>query len=134
MDTITLRVPMPKETFLTLGLSEREAVEAMKKSFIIELYRKDKISSGKAAELLGVRKLDFIRLLAEEGIPFFDYTDEELEEEFRTVRDRNLRRDPPGQGKGLVPTIKPLLDKLRRTPFRMTEELYQKVLHMAGEA
>jgi len=36
--------------------------------------------------------------------------------------------------RGLISAIKPLLDKLRRTPFRMTEELYQKVLHIAGEA
>ena len=36
--------------------------------------------------------------------------------------------------RGLISAIKPLLDKLRRTPFRMTEELYQKMLHMAGEA
>lgn len=95
MDTITLKVPMPKETFLTLGLSEREAVEAMKKSFIIELYRKARISSGKAAELLGMRKLDFIKLLAEEGMPYFDYTDEELEEEFRTVREWKKQRASP---------------------------------------
>jgi len=92
MDTITLKVPIPKEMFLTLGLSEREAIEKMKRSLIMELYKKEKISLGKAAELLGMRKLDFIMLLAEEGIPYFDYTDEELEEEFRAVREWKKQR------------------------------------------
>ena len=55
MDTITLKVPMPKGTFLTLGLSEKEAVEATKRSFI-----------------------------AEEGVPYFDYTNKELEEEVQS--------------------------------------------------
>ena len=87
MDTITLEVPMPKEIFLTLGLSERKAIETMKSAFAIELYKRERISSGRAAELLGMRKLDFIRLLAEEGIPYFDYTDEELEEEFKAARE-----------------------------------------------
>lgn len=95
MDTITLEVPMPKEMFLTLGLSEGEAVETMKRSFVIEQYKRERISSGKAAELLGMRKLDFIRLLAEQGIPYFDYTDEELEEEFRAIREWKKQQASP---------------------------------------
>ena len=42
-------------------------------------------SSGKAAELLGMTKREFIRLLARKGIPYFDYSPEELAEEFETV-------------------------------------------------
>jgi len=95
MDTITLEVPMPKEVFLTLGLSERKAIETMKRSFVIELYKMDRISSGKAAELLGMQKFDFIRLLAEEGIPYFDYTDEDLEEEFKAVREWKEQQASP---------------------------------------
>jgi len=35
---------------------------------------------------------------------------------------------------GLIPAIRPLLDSLSETPFRINEDLYQKVLNMAGEA
>lgn len=41
--------------------------------------------SGKGSELLGIRKYDFIRMLADEGIDYFDYSDLELEEEFKII-------------------------------------------------
>ena len=34
---------------------------------------------------------------------------------------------------GLIPAVRPLLDSFRETPFRMSEDLYRKVLHTAGE-
>ena len=46
------------------------------------LCLEQRISAGKAAELMGLRKREFVRLLARKGIPYFDYTDEELGEEF----------------------------------------------------
>ncbi|WP_165360886.1 UPF0175 family protein [Candidatus Chloroploca sp. Khr17] len=48
-------------------------------------YRRDRISSGKAAELLGIERLDFIRLLAEEKTPYLDYSIPELEAEIETL-------------------------------------------------
>jgi predicted HTH domain antitoxin len=44
---------------------------------VFELYRRNLISSGKAAELLEVGKLDFIRRASDLGIPFFDLSDDE---------------------------------------------------------
>ena len=35
---------------------------------------------------------------------------------------------------GLIPAVRPLLDSLSETPFRMSENLYRRVLRMAGEA
>ncbi len=61
-----------------LGFSKSEAAQAVKEFSVLGLYLERKISSGKAAELLGIRKREFIRLLAGKKIPYFDYTDEEL--------------------------------------------------------
>ncbi|MGB9872754.1 MAG: UPF0175 family protein, partial [Anaerolineae bacterium] len=36
----------------------------------IQLFREGRISSGKAAELLGISKLELIQLLARHGVPF----------------------------------------------------------------
>ena len=41
---------------------------------VLELYRRSLISSGKAATLLGVPRLDFIQRAGELGIPYFSFT------------------------------------------------------------
>ncbi|MBD5522555.1 MAG: hypothetical protein HDR03_15250 [Lachnospiraceae bacterium] len=46
----------------------------------------DTISHGRAAELLGMNKMELIRLYSMIGIPYLDMTDEELEEEIQTVK------------------------------------------------
>jgi len=48
---------------------------------LLELYRRGAISSGKAAELLGMPRLDFIRYASHLGIPFIDMTADEWEAE-----------------------------------------------------
>lgn len=50
------------------------------------LYRKRKLSLGKAAELAGYNKLDFIGKLQAEGEHIFDYTDDEIEEIFEDAK------------------------------------------------
>lgn len=44
------------------------------------------ISHGKAAELLGMRKTEFLQLYGSVGIPYLDMTDNEFEEEIQTVK------------------------------------------------
>ena len=85
METIVLEVAIPKDLFEAQGFSRSRAVEAIKEFSVLGLYLERRISSGKAAELMGMRKSEFIRLLARKGIPYFDYTDEELEEELRAI-------------------------------------------------
>lgn len=46
----------------------------------------DSISHGRAAELLGMRKIELIQLYGSLGIPYLDMTDEEFEEEIQTVK------------------------------------------------
>ena len=46
-----------------------------------------KISHGKAAEIIGIRKLDLIDLYASMGLPYLDQTMDELEEDMSTLRD-----------------------------------------------
>ena len=85
-DDITVQVTLPRELLFESGLSQQEAGAALLRAFVLSLYRRDRISSGKAAYLLGVHRLTFIRMLAEEGIPYLDYTSEELEDEIAVVR------------------------------------------------
>jgi predicted HTH domain antitoxin len=87
METTVLEVVIPKDMVAMLGLSRAEAAQAVREFSVLGLYLDRRISSGKAAELLGIRKREFIRLLARRKIPYFDYTEEELEEEFQAVDD-----------------------------------------------
>lgn len=85
METMVLEVTLPKDLYSRLGFSKGEAEEAIKEFSVLGLYMEHKISAGKAAELLGVRRREFIRLMARKGIPYFDYSDEEVEKEFRAA-------------------------------------------------
>ena len=59
--------------------------EAASEMIVLELYRRGSVSSGKAAELLGMTRVDFIRHASHLGIPFIDMTSDEWEAEKATV-------------------------------------------------
>ena len=78
---VTVSVTLPQALLFETGLSQEAAGEALLRAFVLSLFRRDRISAGKAARLLGIHRMAFIRLLAEEKIPYLDYTREELEAE-----------------------------------------------------
>jgi predicted HTH domain antitoxin len=64
-----------------------EPTVAAKECVVLELYRRGVISSGKAAELLGMSRFEFIRYSGRLGIPYFRLSAGELEEELRQLRE-----------------------------------------------
>ena len=72
---------------LSLGLSRDDAVRALKKSLVLQLVRDQRISAGKAAELLGISKFEFIVLMSANHVAYFDYSSEELDEELNNVNE-----------------------------------------------
>lgn len=66
---------------------EDEPVDRVAQEMIVlELYRRGTISSGKAAEMLGVPRYDFIQRASALGIPYFKITPEELDAEIRLIK------------------------------------------------
>jgi len=61
---------------------ERTALEII----VLDLYRRHVISGGRAAEILNLDLLTFIRWSGSLGIPYFDMTPEEWEQELRAIR------------------------------------------------
>jgi predicted HTH domain antitoxin len=55
--------------------------QAAREMIVFELYRRSVISSGKAAGLLGISRLDFIQRASELGIPYFRFTEDEWQAE-----------------------------------------------------
>lgn len=48
---------------------EKPLEQAARESLVMELYRRGKVSIGKACELLGLARPDFMRRAAELGVP-----------------------------------------------------------------
>lgn len=60
---------------------QRPAKEAARELIVLELYRQGEVSSGRAAQLLGKEREEFIRYAPERGIPYFQLEEDELQRE-----------------------------------------------------
>ena len=77
----TVRVDLDEAVAALLHQTNQPVHEAAQEMILLELYRRGSISSGRAAELLGMPRLDFIRYASHLGIPFIDMTGDEWEAE-----------------------------------------------------
>ena len=59
--------------------------EKLQEYLVLELYRRREVSSGKAAEWLGMGRVEFIRYASRLGIPYVDLDDQELQAEIRAA-------------------------------------------------
>ena len=75
------------EKFLSFVAKWRKDIpERLKELSILELYRRKEISSGNAAELLGMERFEFVRYASRLRIPFFDMSKEELERDLDAAK------------------------------------------------
>jgi len=83
---------VPEEIFKEkLWKDEKEAVREIKRSTILDLVRRHKISWRRGAELLGITYRKFLDLMGEYRIPVFDYEKGWLDKElknFPTVHEK----------------------------------------------
>ena len=79
MSTVKIEIEEPLAALLNQG--NQDAQQAGREMIVLELYRRGTILSGKAAELLGTSRVDFIHHASGLGIPFFEMTEDEWEAE-----------------------------------------------------
>lgn len=84
MEFETLEVKIPKE--ILLGVKKEKFTEDMKLFTAMRLYEENFLSPGKAAELAGKNKDEFMEALSEHGIDVIRYSKEELSEEVKFLR------------------------------------------------
>jgi predicted HTH domain antitoxin len=77
----TVKIEIEESLAALLHQTNQEVQVAGREMIVLELYRRGTISSGKAAELLGTSRLDFIQHASRLGIPFFDMTEDEWQAE-----------------------------------------------------
>lgn len=76
-----------EESLAALLLQTNQPVqEAGREMIVLELYRRGTISSGKAAELLRMQRIDFIKHASRLGIPYIDMTEDEWEAEMAALK------------------------------------------------
>jgi predicted HTH domain antitoxin len=77
----TIQVELDQDLVDLLEELHRPVKQAARELIVLELYRQGEVSSGKAAELLGLGREQFIRQASERGIPYFQLDGEDLQRE-----------------------------------------------------
>jgi len=85
MSTLSVALDLPRDLLGALDVPRVQLESRLRELIALELFREGRISSGKGAELLGVSKLEFVRLLAQHGISYFTESSEELTAEVATL-------------------------------------------------
>lgn len=72
---------LPRNLLAALDVQESELGRLAKEWVVLELFLEGRISAGKAAEVLGMPKAQFLDLLNQRNLPYLDADLEELERE-----------------------------------------------------
>ena len=83
MSSVTLE--LDEELVAVLREQDQPVERAARELIVLELYRRGAMSGGKAARLLGMPRLDFIRHASGLGIPYFQMSEDEWEAELRRI-------------------------------------------------
>ncbi len=84
-----LKVEISAELALAAGLDKGKLSEETARLLALELYREDKVSLGRAAELCQTAVEEFMQYAAQHNVPLH-YGADELEEDRRTLQRLNL--------------------------------------------
>ena len=76
-----VQIDLDDELVAVLEEVGRPAKESVRELIVLELYREGLISSGKAAEFIGLPRAEFIKRAGQQGIPYFQMSSEELRRE-----------------------------------------------------
>ena len=77
----TIEVVLPEDVFLALRKSPGEVARDVRVAAAVEWYAEGLVSQGKAAELAGLSRPDFLDELAKRKVPVIQMTVEELKAE-----------------------------------------------------
>ena len=83
MNTVTIE--LPESVFSALRKEPREFAKEMRVAAAVKWYELGEISQGKAAEIAGLNRAEFINILARYKVSPFQYTPEELAEEMDSL-------------------------------------------------
>jgi predicted HTH domain antitoxin len=74
MNTQTITIDLPSDILLSLNENENELRQDIKLSLAIRLYRLQKLTIGKAAQIAGLSRFDFETVLSDNGVSISNLT------------------------------------------------------------
>ena len=83
---IKVEIDVPEEIVPYIVLEDKEAQIIRNAMLIYPYIKSGDISHGKAAEMLGLHKIDLITLYGKLDLPYFDETGEEFEEDLTVLK------------------------------------------------
>ena len=89
--TLQVRVPA---SLLHLGFDQNEVQRRINEWLVLSLFTEGHISSGKAARLLNLSRIEFLALLRARGIAYINYAPDELADEFDAVNELDVKPAP----------------------------------------
>lgn len=94
MATTTLPVELPDEIITMLEGSDHDAASSVREVVIMDLLRRQQISQGKAAHVLGVDRWTIFDLMTKYDVPAAPLTAEEADRDIASARSASQSTPP----------------------------------------
>lgn len=82
---IKTEIQLPGDLLYSLGIDKSHLEYFIKKNFLLELYREGRISLGRMAALLGLSKVEMLKVMKDSNMPL-NYSVSELDEDIETAK------------------------------------------------
>lgn len=82
-ESTTLAPPLTEHLEMAIGLTRSELEQHLRLMAALKMFELGKISSGKAAQLAGMCRVDFFEACGRYRVSIFNYSPEEVEAELR---------------------------------------------------
>ena len=79
----TLTVTFPNDFELAVSTTSEELEAQVRLMAALKMFELGKLSSGKAAELAGMSRVEFFEMCGRYRVPIFNYSPEDLESELQ---------------------------------------------------
>lgn len=90
MSYTTVEIQVPEAMKPYIANQNAGAVLQRNALMLYPYVRNKQISHGRAAEILGIHKLELIEIYGQMGFCYFDQTEDELDQELQTFRELGI--------------------------------------------